>query len=472
VLHVAPSGNDNGVGSAEKPFASLERARDEIRAIRKKKGIPKGGVTVLVHGGDYAVSKPFTLTAEDSGIDGAPVRYCAVPGEKAAFQGGIRLGGWKPLNDPNLYPLLPRKSIGRVWYVDMKSIGITNPMSFSGHSPAHELFVDDKAMPLARGPNAGFLHIAGVAVTNLDHGPGAYDTRPASKEGVFTYHSDLPDKWAAEPDLLLYGYWFWGWSEAYQHVESVDTNKRIITLAKPWHENGFSVDAPFYAYNALSELDAPGEWFMDRVNGRILIYPPSDIEKAAVHLSTFAAAMVKMENVSNVRFEGLTWEFGSGDAIHVNGGSNCLFAGCAIRHCAGNAIDIKGGSKHGVLSSGELSLELPEAWRQGFVDQRLVLHDAMIVTRFQTGTDTHTITSWMAEGLDLMVDQFYQHYLYTHDESFLREKAYPLIKEVLYGTCRSFRMAWRGRRGMRPNRGVAKLAILRDLMPQAFWRRL
>jgi len=365
ILHVAPGGDDQGAGTADKPFASLERARDEIRAIRQKTGMPKGGVTVLVHGGAYSVSKTFTLAAEDSGNDGDPVRYCAAPGEKAAFQGGVRLGGWKQLNDPHLYPLLPRESIGKVWYLDMKSVGITNPMPLCDHSPAHELFFNDKAMQLARGPNEGFLHITDVATKNLDHGPGAYDTRPSSREGVFTYNSDLPDKWATEPDLLLYGYWFWGWSEAYQRVERIDTGKRMITLAKPWHENGFSVEAPFYAYNALSEFDAPGEWYMDRVNGRILIYPPSDLENAMVHLSTFASTMVTMENVSNVRFEGLTWEFGSADAIHVKGGSHCLFAGCTIRHFAGNAVEVKGGSKHGVLSCDIYSMGERGIWLEG-----------------------------------------------------------------------------------------------------------
>jgi len=56
-----------------------------------------------------------------------------------------------------------------------------------------------------------------------------------------------------------------------------------------------------------------------------------------------------------------------------------------------------------LISSGEFAVELPEAWRKGFLDQRLALHDAVIITRYQTGTDTHTVKSWMPEGLDLMV---------------------------------------------------------------------
>ena len=56
-----------------------------------------------------------------------------------------------------------------------------------------------------------------------------------------------------------------------------------------------------------------------------------------------------------------------------------------------------------LISSGEFTLQLPEAWRKGFVEQRLVLHDAMIVTRYKTGTDIHTVKAWLAEALDLMV---------------------------------------------------------------------
>ena len=355
-LHVATGGDDKGLGTAARPFASLERARDEIRLIHQKQSLPRPGVTVLVHGGEYTVSKTLILTTKDSGTSGNPVRYCAAPGEKVFFRGGTRLSGWKPLTDAKLYPLLPRESIGKVWYLETKNTGISNPMplklggfasgnGFTTH-PAHELFFNGRALQLARGPNEGFLHIADVVVKD---GTKGYD-REGSKTGIFTYKGDLPDKWVAEPDLLLYGYWFWDWADSYERVASIDPKNRVITLAKPWHNYGFRIGAPFYAYNALSELDQPGEWYMDRVNGRILMYPPADPKDATVEVSIFPDTMVEMENVSNVRFEGLTWELGSADAIHVQGGANCLFAGCTIRHFAGNAIDLRGGSHHDLLS--------------------------------------------------------------------------------------------------------------------------
>ncbi len=239
---------------------------------------------------------------------------------------------------------------------DLRACGVTNllPLKLGGFAsgngfrthPAHELFFDGRAMTLARGPNEGFLRISAVAVKD---GTKGYD-REGSKTGKFFYQGDRPRRWAAEPDLLLYGYWFWDWADSYERVASIDPEQRLITLAQPWHSYGFSVGAPFYAVNALSELDAPGEWYLDRARGRALLYPPADPGKAAIEMSQFAAPMLRLENVSWVSFCGLTWELGSADAIHVGGGAHCLFAGCTVRYFAGNGIEIAGGQQHGLRS--------------------------------------------------------------------------------------------------------------------------
>src|SRR5581483_756774 len=135
--------------------------------------------------------------------------------------------------------------------------------------------------------------------------------------------------------LLLYGYWFWDWADSYERVESLDPSKRLITLAKPWHTYGYSVGAPFYAVNALCELDSPGEYYLDRRSHRLFFYPPADPNHADVELSLFAEPMVTLNGVSNVSFERFTWELGCSDAVIVNGGSNCRFAGCVVRNLAG-----------------------------------------------------------------------------------------------------------------------------------------
>ncbi len=355
-LHVSPHGSDTGNGSASEPFATLERARDEIRALRRNGPLPRGGMEVLVHGGEYTVSRTLSLSKPDSGTEAAPVVFRAAPGERPIFSGGSRLTGWRKLAESDGYPLVPSESRDRIWLLDLRSCGITNllPLKLGGFAsgngfvthPAHELFFNGQAMSLARGPNEGFLHISQVSVKD---GTKGYD-REGSKTGEFSYEGDRPARWAREPDLLLYGYWFWDWADSYERVASIDPARHLITLSKPWHTFGFSVGAPFYAVNALSELDAPGEWYLDRIGGRVLFYPPADPRNAEVELSRFPAPMVELENVSWVSFTGLTWELGSADAIHVRGGEHCLFAGCVVRHFAGNGIEIDGGRHHGLVA--------------------------------------------------------------------------------------------------------------------------
>ncbi len=355
-LHVAPRGNDSGDGSAKQPFASLERARDEIRVRRQRGSLLRGGVEVRVHGGEYPVSRTFVLSEGDSGTESAPVVFRAAAGEKPTFRGGTRLAGWRQLSAADGYPQLPTEARAKVWVTDLRTAGITNllPLKLGGFASgngfrthvAHELFFNGQAMSLARGPNEGFLHIREVAVKD---GTKGYD-REGSKTGEFFYEGDRPRRWVNDPDVLLYGYWYWDWADSYERVAAIDPEQRLITLAQPWHTYGFSVGAPFYAVNAPSELDVSGEWYLDRERGRVLLYPMSDPRKAAIDLSRFDAPMVNMENVSWVSFAGLTWELGSADAIHVQGGAHCLFAGCVVRHFAGNGIEIRGGRQHGLRS--------------------------------------------------------------------------------------------------------------------------
>jgi hypothetical protein len=356
VLHVSPVGNDAGPGSAEKPLASLEGARDRLRSLRRSGSIPEGGALIVLHGGDYAVKQTFVLAQEDSGTVRSPIVFRAAAGESPRFTGGVVLRGFKPVGDPWALKRIPGDAIRMVREVDLRTVGITNllPLNLGGFAsgrgfkthPAHELFFNGKAMHLARGPNEGFLRIADVAVRD---GTKGYD-REGSKAGKFFYRDERPDRWAEEPDLLLYGYWFWDWADSYERVSSIDVQKRLITLAEPWHGYGYAVGAHFYAVNALCELDVPGEFYIDRQNLRLFFYPPSDPDQATVELSTMPEAMVSLNQVSNIRFEGLKWELGCNDAIHVEGGSNCVFAGCLVRKFAGTGVEINGGQKHGLLS--------------------------------------------------------------------------------------------------------------------------
>jgi len=89
--YVSPAGNDSWSGAlpepneekTDGPFATLERARDAVRSLKKEKGRLEEGITVYLREGTYTVTGALRLTAEDSGSEKAPVVWRAYPGENA-----------------------------------------------------------------------------------------------------------------------------------------------------------------------------------------------------------------------------------------------------------------------------------------------------------------------------------------------------------------------------------------------------
>ena len=162
-LYVATNGNDAWSGiqvepnaqKSEGPFATLERARDEIRKLKKRGGLPAGGVVVEICGGIYERTETLELLAEDSGTPDAPVVYQARRGEDVRLVGGKVVTGWKPVTDPDILKRLAEAARGKVLQADLKALGISDFGQAGGGGI--ELFFQDKPMTLARGPNEGFI---------------------------------------------------------------------------------------------------------------------------------------------------------------------------------------------------------------------------------------------------------------------------------------------------------------------------
>ncbi len=133
-FYVSPQGNDGWSGTlsspnrgrTDGPFATLERARDAIRYLKRQGKLPEGGVTVWLRGGIYFRQNPFTLTAEDSGTAASPITYSAYRNEKVRIVGGKSVGGWKPVSEEAVLRRLPPEARGKVVYVDLKRQGITD----------------------------------------------------------------------------------------------------------------------------------------------------------------------------------------------------------------------------------------------------------------------------------------------------------------------------------------------------------
>jgi hypothetical protein len=350
MFHVAPTGKDTADGSEENPFRTLEKARNAVRELKKSRGgtLPEGGVRVMIGGGSYPVEQRLTLTPEDSGTAKAPVVYQAKSGQTPILRGGMRVTAWKSISEPSVRDKLDPSVRDRVLEADLKTLSVTDWGDATALRRRPELFVNGQPQTLARWPNEGSVKTGDILGQDTFR---VWNTIEGCKDGKFRYLEGRPSLWLDEPDVRLYGYWFWDWFEEYQKVASIDADTRTFTLSPPYSNYGYRKDQRYYAVNVLRELDQPGEWYLDHRNRVIYWLPPEGLEwsKAETILSVFDQPFVAMAEVEHVTLLGLTLQEGRGDGIHIRGGADCLVAGCAIRQFGGDAIVIEGGQRHGVF---------------------------------------------------------------------------------------------------------------------------
>lgn len=347
--YVAPNGRDTWSGSlpdpksddTDGPFATLERAREKVRTFKAAGGGETN--TVYLRGGIYPLSNTFVLTAKDSGSERAPAVYRNYRNETVVLSGAKTLSGFHRVGDGSTLARLPENARGQVWQSDLKQNGITDFGEVSAAGKRAELFFADQPMTLARWPNDGFVRVGAVVGGKpiLSHGI------KGDEIGKFTFDGDRPKLWTKETDAWLHGYWFWDWADAHERIKSIDPEQRIIELQPPYHGYGYRPGQRYYALNLLSELDTPGEWYLDREHGQLYFWPPGDLEKDKPALSVLPT-LLALRDASWITIRGLVIESTRGTAVTIEGGTHNKIAGCIIRNTGSWGISINGGATNGV----------------------------------------------------------------------------------------------------------------------------
>ncbi len=358
---VATNGSDVDKGTREKPFATLERARNAIRQLKQDDRLSKGGVTIYLRGGDYYRTNAFELSSADSGTPGSPIVWRAYRDESARLLGGRTLTGFTPVSNATELERLDKNARRHVLQLNVDKLGITNlgEMKSRGFGrprvTAHcELFFDHRPMTLARWPNEGkFAEIAGYPA-NSDHND-EHGGKLGDLADGFLYTGDRPRHWQDTSDLWVHGYWAYDWANSYEKVASLDVEQRLVKTAPPHGIYGFRKGQRFYFLNVLEELDEPGEWFLDRKSGVLYFWPPDQAGSAGgeahkVVLSLLEDSLVRLTDVSHVTFRGLAFEATRGNGIEIRGGQGIRIAGCLIRDIGNSGVVIEDGSAHGVMS--------------------------------------------------------------------------------------------------------------------------
>lgn len=349
-FHVAANGGDKGPGTAEAPFATLNRARIAVLATK-----PTHGATVWVHGGTYEFDEPLLFGAGDSGAPGAPVVYRAVQGEKVRLLGGRRIppDAFAPVTDEGALARLPEEVRTAVMACDLALLGVGDipafPDAFLDPPMVPELFFNGDRMTLARWPNDEWATIAEV----IESGPAPWRNHASDQPGTFRYEGDRPARWATAPAVWLHGYWCFDWCSETIRAARVDPENARITFVKP-HGYGIGNGNPaprrYYAENLLEELDKPGEYYLDPASKRLYFLPPGAIDDAEILLSVLTEPVIRLEGASHVVLRGLTVEAAAGDAVQVSGGEDVRIEACSVRNTGHAGVVVSGGKDHRVTA--------------------------------------------------------------------------------------------------------------------------
>ncbi len=346
-IFVSVKGVDTNPGTRNLPVKTLGRAKELIGVTRHNQ--KDAEITVFVGDGLYYLDQPVVFSSDELGTSEFPVMIKASDNAKPVFTGGTRLLKWKILKDKSRLKLLPRGARHNVYVTDLKKAGVSDwgdPLE-PGNRP--ELFCNGKLQTLARWPDTGFTR-AGLAKGNTET-PPSYRKYRGTKEGVFEYADSRQNRWALENEVCLGGYWYWDWAEEFQKVVRIDTLSKMFYLAEPYHRYGYKDSLRYFGVNLFCELDQPGEWYLNREEGKLYWVPPSGVNpgKSQVMLSLFKAPyMVELNDCSSVTLQGLSFSESRGSAILVSGGKNCLVKDCRIERMGRDGIHIDGGSGNGV----------------------------------------------------------------------------------------------------------------------------
>lgn len=361
-FHVSLSGDDSWSGRLpgpdanrkDGPFRTLEAARDGVRRLNEGAGLPAGGVSVWVRGGDYNRSTTFALGPQDSGTPEAPVVYRPWKDEQVRLLGGVRIDPttFVPVTDVRVRTRLAANARDNVVQADLRAQGIFDFGAFSPRgfdrptAPAHlEVFVNNQPMTVAQWPDAGqFLTIAGYTKTMINE----WGFESGDLTGGLEYEGDRPAHWAPSDNIWVHGYWAYDWANSYERVRRLDPKARVVETAAPHGHYHFSKGQRFYFLNVLEELDQPGEYFVDRDSGLLYLWPPRPLDGADIVVSGLHEPLVTLKDVSHVTLRGLTIEAGRGSGIRVEGGTSVQIADCVIRNLGNWGVVVEGGTRHTV----------------------------------------------------------------------------------------------------------------------------
>jgi hypothetical protein len=285
-FYVSPRGSDANPGTKNRPFRTIARAQQAVRATNQNM---QRDITVYLSGGEYPLEQTVVFDARDSGTNGHLVIYRAVEGESPMISGGKKINGWSQSADGRFRA----PAAGMVF---------------------RQLYVNGKRAIRARTPNTGDYYRLVL-----------WDK---AEQLIFIRLNEImPWRNFQQVEMVLQMSWAIGmlrldsftttgedepvWFDSRYAKVKVQQPERSLVFKRFFP--GKHPNTSYHFENAIEFLDAPGEWYLDN-HENIVYYVPRPTE-TAVSCQAIAPALETLfriegtldQPVHHLRFQGLTF---------------------------------------------------------------------------------------------------------------------------------------------------------------------
>ncbi|MFM8496680.1 MAG: hypothetical protein ACKOEM_14360 [Planctomycetia bacterium] len=308
-VYVAPNGSDAASGrEPQTPVATIARAQEIARAARQGS---TDGYKLVLRGGTYYLPQTVTFGPEDSGSQEVPTQLVAFGGEQVRLVAGRDLSQevWQPWK-------------GRIKQLDLTTVGL-------GGRVFRQLFCGRERQAMARTPNFD---------PSDPHGGKWALTEAAAEAGskrVFKYAAGDMKPWADLSQAEVFIFHSYNYYATIVPLVAVDAAGRVARLGQDTYDviQGDGAER-YFVQGLFEELDAPGEWHLDRKNSVLSFWPPDGSSESATPIEVpLAEHVVAIDGAKHVLIRGLTLEVSEGGAVDIHGATACRVVGCKVGHC-------------------------------------------------------------------------------------------------------------------------------------------
>ncbi len=274
---VSNDGSDNNPGTVSKPMATLEAARN---VARKSKVV---NPQIIIMPGDYYLSSPLELDSRDNGLT-----IKTYKNKEVTLYGGKLITNWY-------------RHENKFWSANLKEVK-------EGIWDFRALVINGRLAKRSRMPDSGkYRHLSSFDVPWLTGVGGGWARKPTKKELTTMRYKlkDIPELLDVQnAEVRVYHMW----DASFVGVKRNDINNhKLIFSNETIHPPGAFGKKGYVIFNTSEGMTKPGEWYLDRRNGRLVYWPMEgeDMEKVKVIAPTMER-IIRIEGDSDKKAKNIT----------------------------------------------------------------------------------------------------------------------------------------------------------------------